>query len=150
MTNATLGFVLSFTTAAAGTLLYHLAARNMPAQANPAMSLIVVYLIGSLLSAAALLVLLRPPAGTAVLAGLGWPTAALGLAVVLIEFGFLWMYRSGWGVSTGGLAVNIAATVALVAVGLLFFGERLTPANWFGAAICLVGLVLLTYRPAAG
>jgi drug/metabolite transporter (DMT)-like permease len=143
-------FILSLATAASGTLIYHLAARNTPQQANPAMTLIIVYLIGAVLSAIALLFLLPPGAGAEPLRGVGWPTFALGLAVVLIEFGFLWMYRSGWGVSTGGLAVNIIATVALVLVGLLVYRESLTPANWVGMCACGVGLFLLTFRPGGG
>lgn len=150
MTSNALPFVLSLATAASGTLIYHLAARNMPQQANQAITLIIVYLIGAVLSALVLLLLLRPRAGADLLSGVGWPTVALGLAVVLIEFGFLWMYRSGWGVSTGGLAVNIIATVALVLVGLLVYRETLTPANWVGMCACGVGLFLLTYRPAGG
>ncbi|GAB4125484.1 MAG: hypothetical protein OHK0050_37620 [Roseiflexaceae bacterium] len=149
-TNALVPFFLSLATATSGTIIYHLAARNTPQQANPAFTLIIVYLIGAVLSALMLLLLLRPNAGENLLQGVGWPTIAFGVAVVLIEFGFLWMYRSGWGVSTGGLVVNIAATVALVVIGLLVYRESLTPANWIGMVTCGVGLFLLTYRPSGG
>jgi drug/metabolite transporter (DMT)-like permease len=141
--------LLSLATASLGTVIYHLAARTMPQQANPAMVLVCAYLVGALLSGLALIFSLRGSGdGRApLMSGIGWPTVAFGVAVVLIEFGFLWMYRSGWGVSIGALSVNITATVILIAVGLLAYREVLTPANWAGIGFCVVGLVLLTYRP---
>jgi multidrug transporter EmrE-like cation transporter len=66
--------------------------------------------------------------------------------VVLIEFGFLWMYRVGWPISSGGLSVNILATIVLALVGWFVFRDRLSPTNLIGMIVCLVGLALLTYR----
>jgi drug/metabolite transporter (DMT)-like permease len=142
-----LAFILSLGTAVLGTVIYHLAQKQIPASANPALVLIGAYAIGGLLSALAIPVLfpLRG-AETRALAGIGWPVVALGLAVVLIEFGFLWMYRSGWGISTGGLSVNVVATVALLMVGVWVFREQLSLLNWLGVGVCLVGLALMAHR----
>jgi hypothetical protein len=62
------------------------------------------------------------------------------------EVGFLWMYRSGWTLATGALVVNVLATLALTVVGVLAFGERLHWTTVAGAAICLVGLGVMSAR----
>ena len=56
------------------------------------------------------------------------------------------MYRSGWTLATGALVVNVLATLALTVVGVLAFGERLHWATVVGAAICLVGLGVMSAR----
>jgi drug/metabolite transporter (DMT)-like permease len=141
--------VLSLLTAFLGTVLYHLTQKQIPADANPAATLTAVYLIGALFTAVLLLIAFRPTdlMQTTRLV-LNWNTVALGLAVVLIEVGFLWMYRSGWQISLGALAVNILATIALITIGVIFFGERLSTINWIGITVCIVGMVLLNYRAA--
>ena len=82
--------LLSLLTAVVGTVLYHLTQKQIPADANPAATLTVVYLIGAALTFLLLLVLFRPTDYIqATRLVLNWNTAALGLAVVLIEIGFL-------------------------------------------------------------
>jgi drug/metabolite transporter (DMT)-like permease len=51
--------------------------------------------------------------------------------------------------SAGALVVNVLATVALAAVGALFLGERLHWTTVAGAAICLVGLGVMSLRGGA-
>jgi drug/metabolite transporter (DMT)-like permease len=139
--------LLPLATAVAGTVLYHLAARQPPPGSNPAAILLGAYLVAGLISGAAMLTGLQPGGGAGSVGLFSWNSAGLGVAVVLIEFGFLWMYRSGWQVSNGALVVNIVATLLLALAGLLVFREQLSPLNWLGMAICVIGLALLTYRP---
>jgi drug/metabolite transporter (DMT)-like permease len=72
--------------------------------------------------------------------------ASLGLALVLIEFGILIAFRSGWPVSTSITIVNVATAAVLVVVGLLLFKERLSAVNIAGLGMCLGGLILITRK----
>lgn len=141
MSQATL---LALLTAVVGTIGYHLAQRQVAPDASPALVLAVAYLVGAAICGLLLATIF--PARTSLRAQLSWPALALGVAVVLIEVGFLWMYRSGWTLATGALTVNVLATLALAAVGVFAFGERLHWTTVAGAAICLVGLGLMSAR----
>lgn len=139
--------LLALLTAVVGTIGYHLAQRQVAPDASPALVLVIAYLVGAAICGL-LLVTLFPPRLT-VREQLSWPALALGAAVVLIEVGFLWMYRSGWALTTGALVVNVLATIALAAVGVLAFGERLHWTTVAGAAICLAGLGVMSLRGGA-
>jgi multidrug transporter EmrE-like cation transporter len=67
----------------------------------------------------------------------------------MIEIGFVLAYRAGWQISLASVSVNVAIAVILIPLGLVFFRESLTRANLVGLALCLTGLVLLTWKPAA-
>ena len=145
MQPATLWFVLPLATAVSGTVLYHIAARQAPSSVSSAAVLLGAYGVGALLCGLALARGIDP-GGQSGAARFHWSSLALGVAVVLIEFGFLWMYRVGWPISSGGLSVNILATIVLALVGWFVFHDRLSPTNLIGMIVCLVGLALLTYR----
>lgn len=135
---------LALLTAVVGTIGYHLAQRQVTSDASPALVLVAAYLVGAAICGLLLITLF--PSRSAVREQLTWPVLALGVTVVLIEVGFVWMYRSGWTLATGGLVVNVLATIALATVGVLAFGERLDWTTVAGAAICLVGLGVMGLR----
>ena len=45
------------------------------------------------------------------------------------------------------MAVNVAATLVLIPIGLAYFDEKLTPLNVIGLILSLVGLVLVNIKP---
>ncbi len=139
--------LLALLTAVFGTIGYHLAQRQVVPDASPALVLGVAYLVGAAICGALLMTIF--PIRTNLRAQLGLPALALGVAVVLIEVGFVWMYRGGWTLATGALVVNILATIALAAVGVVAFGERLHWTTVAGAAICLLGLCVMSLRGGA-
>jgi len=69
--------------------------------------------------------------------------AALAVAVVLLDLAFILLYRSGFPVSFGALVTQVAAALALLGLGLLFFKDRLTLTNSVGVVLCLAGLWLV-------
>ncbi|KPV49395.1 hypothetical protein SE17_32865, partial [Kouleothrix aurantiaca] len=83
----------------------------------------------------------------AALGQINWAIAALALAVVGIELGFLLAYRAGWGISVAALVTNVAVTILLVPFGLALFAETLAWTQVAGIAICLLGLLLMNFRP---
>ncbi len=130
--------------AVVGTVGYHLVQRQVPATANPALVLTLVYLVGAIVCGL-FVVTLFPIRSTETLQISG-TVFALGAAVVLIEGGFLSMYRTGWSVGTGALIVNVLATVLLLGIAIVVFGERPTAFQIIGGAVCLIGLAIMNFQ----
>ena len=63
-----------------------------------------------------------------------------------IEIGFLLAYRAGWQISILAVVVNVAATLLLIPVGLIFFGEKLAPINIVGIFLAIIGLILANIK----
>ncbi|WP_412063571.1 hypothetical protein [Rubrivirga sp. IMCC45206] len=140
MTASPLPLVLAL----AGAVAYHLAQKAVPDTAAPFVVIGLAYAVGLLACVGAVLA-----AGTPVVETLrsAWrPALGIGLGALVIEAGFLLAYRAGWPLSTASLGVNVAVAVVLLAVGLVAFGEALSPRQWIGAGACVVGLVLLAGR----
>jgi hypothetical protein len=130
-----------------GNLLYHVAQKMTPSQANPFLALAVSFGTASL----GCLVLYLATSGRAVgadFAQLTWTSVALGLSVIVIETGFLLAYRAGWRIGLTSLVVTVSLTLLLLPVGRAFFGEKLGWATLAGAAVSLAGLGLLTLQAA--
>ncbi len=138
--------LFSFLLVVGSNLLYHVSQKSIPGGAHPLLSLTVTYVV-----ALAVTLLLWPfypggAPGRGSFARLNWASAAVGLAIVGIELGFLLAYRSGWRVSVGATAVNVTVAALLVPTGLLLFGEKLSATNVAGLVLCAAGLVLLIQR----
>ena len=130
--------------AVSGAVVYHLSQKAVPASAAPFVVIGAAYLTGLAVCAAVVLATGAPIVETAREA---WrPAVGVGLGVLAIEAGFLLAYRAGWPLSTASLVANVTVAVALLGIGLVVLGEALTPRQWVGAAVCAVGLVLLTTR----
>jgi multidrug transporter EmrE-like cation transporter len=127
----------------AGSLVYHAAAKSIPASLDPAAALIGLYataLAGSIVTYALL------KGGPVVLqVGRFWhPTvAAVGLGALAIELGFLLAYRGAWPVSTASVVANAIVAVLLMPLGALAFGEAVTLDKAIGVLLCLIGVSLL-------
>ncbi len=77
------------------------------------------------------------------IAGLNWTPFVLGLAVVGLEVGAIFMYKVGWEVSVGNIVQAIFVAIALLVVGVMVYKEPLTGTKLAGIAVCLVGIFLL-------
>lgn len=132
--------------AIACTVAYHLVLKLTPAGANPLLSLLVTYMLVTLLFGAILVV---TPGGfewRQELRQLNWTAVALAVAIVGLDLGFLFLYRSGFEVSLGALVTQSAAALLLLAIGVLVFREKLSAANAAGLVLCLAGLWLVNRR----
>lgn len=128
------------------TVAYHVVLKLTPPAASPFLSLAVSYATGSLVF---LLLYAYMPGATSLqagLQGLNWTAFALAAAVVLLDLGFLQLYRSGFDISLGQLITQSAGALILLAVGVAYFRERLTATNVAGIALCVVGLWLINRR----
>jgi uncharacterized membrane protein len=69
-----------------------------------------------------------------------------GVAIVVLEAGFMLAYRPGWSISVAALYSNAAVALLHLPVGVLVFAEKLDATRGLGLAFALVGLVLLSRR----
>lgn len=139
-------FYFSILLAIASSALYHLSQKQIPAAVNPAVSIIVTYVV-SLLLCLVILVFLPPENGLkAALKQLNWATYALAFSLVGLELGFLLVYRAGWNIGIAAVLVNVVASLLLVPVALYVFKDRLSAVNIIGILVCLAGLLMLNWK----
>ncbi|MBR5429018.1 MAG: EamA family transporter [Firmicutes bacterium] len=122
---------------------YHICAKSMPEQVNPFCSLTLTYLVGALLSA--LLFLFSPGRGAvgAELRQVNWTALVLGLAIVGLEAGNVFLYRNGWKISVGSLVAGVCLACALLLIGRLLYQETVSLRQLAGVAVCALGLLLV-------
>jgi uncharacterized membrane protein len=139
-------FYFSIGLAIVATVFYHLIQKLTPAGANPALSLVLTYLVAALLSLALFPFYPLKDGLAAGLRQLNWTSIGLGAVIVGLEIGFLLAYRAGWNVSVAAVAANVAVAVVLIPIGLLFFKERVSPINLLGLILCIAGLVMVNRK----
>ena len=140
-------FYLSAFVAIAGAVGYQYFIKRVPASINPMVSVIGMYL--AVLALSIVLLPLFPAEGGLRdhFRQLSWIQLALAATVFMIELGFLLMYRYGWSLSTGNLVTGVFVNIVLVALGVTLLGEKVSPVNAVGIAFCILGVVLISYRP---
>lgn len=134
---------LALALAITATVAYHLVTKLMPAGAHPIATLCAAYVFGSLLCAGILLATPAEAGFRGHFAQVNWTAPALAVVIIVIDLAFILLYRSGFPVSLGALVTQSAAAIALLALGWLFFKDRLTATHLAGVALCLAGLWLV-------
>jgi drug/metabolite transporter (DMT)-like permease len=143
-------FYASIGIAILGLTVYQLAMKTAPQGVNPFSLLVVAYVIAALVCAAVAPVWARvdgsavlPVVTGRMLAG----AAFIAASVILIEIGYLLVYRSGWSMAVAPATAQ-AVTLSLVAtIGFIAMGERVTATRLLGLALCVGGVVLITRKP---
>ncbi len=124
-------------------IFYHICTRSSPEGVNPFAALTVTYAVGAAVSAAAYF-LTNP--GHNLLGEyrqLNWTPFVLGIAIVGLEAGYIYMYKAGWTISTAQLLCSSLLAVCLLAVGYFIYNESITATKIAGIIVCLVGLYLI-------
>ena len=140
---------VSILIAIGGLTVYQVAMKAAPRGVNPFSLLVLVYSIAAMACAAAAGIWSRVD-GTPIIPTLGGRTIAAAAliagSVILIEIGYLLVYRSGWSMAVAP-AVAQAATLLLVAgIGFAVMGDRLTISRAIGLILCVGGVVLITRK----
>ena len=138
-------FVLPLGLTIVSNVVYHLAQKSVPRNADPMLAIAVTYLVALAATAIVLMTTGSVPSVQS-FRTLNWATYATGVAIVGVEIGFLLAYRNGFNVSLGAVTSNVAVALVLLPLGVLLFHERLTVANVSGIALCLIGLALIVRR----
>lgn len=124
-------------------IVYQVTAKSTPEALNPFASLTITYLVGSAVS---LVIFFITSGGGSLLAEfkeINWSTFVLGLAIVGLEAGSIYMYKVGWNISTGYMVKSIILAIALIVVGWLLYKENIGITKIAGVAVCLMGLFLI-------
>ncbi|MBQ1804308.1 MAG: hypothetical protein II010_00240, partial [Oscillospiraceae bacterium] len=106
-------------------------------------SLTVTYLVGALLSLVLYFTLNRQGNLAAEFRHLNWVPCVLGIAIVGLEGGYIYLYKVGWSISTGQIIASILLAFALLVIGLIFYHEAITWTKVLGIAICMLGLYFI-------
>jgi len=126
-------------------VFYHISQKSTPNNVNAFGSLMLTYLVATLTSGLLFVFSAKPQNVLAELGKTNWTALALGVALVGLETGFLFLYRNGWKISMASLVANITLACLLVFVGALLYKEVITLRQIFGMAVCALGLVLITH-----
>lgn len=127
-------------------VLYHIFQRVTPEKVHPTLALAVTYATSTLLCVMLIPLFPFTEGLIASLKKINWASFALAIAIVGLELGFLLAYRAGWIVSAGSLVSNAIVAMLLLPIGVLLFRERLLSINYLGIVVCIIGLVMVSWR----
>lgn len=139
-------FYLPIITVVCSSVIYHVCAKSTSPKINAFASLAVTYLIGAVVSAAAYYLTSPTKRLTEELSRVNWGTLVLGLDIVGLEAGNIFMYKVGWDISLGPLVTSSTLAVTLLAVGVLFYREELSLTKVLGIVLCVAGLILVNKK----
>ena len=125
-------------------VFYNLCTKYTPGQANSFLSLTITYIVAATLSFLAFCVTGHVQNLGIELTKLNWTSFVLGLSIIGLEIGYIYMYRIGWKISIGSLVANISLACILLIVGIVLFKENVSLRQMFGVAVCIFGLILIT------
>jgi len=122
---------------------YNICTKSMPKGANTFGALTITYLAAGGVSAALFLASVKPNALLPELGKANWTSYVLGLSIVGIEVGYVFLYRSGWKVSNGALTSSMCLALALLVIGFLVYREHISIKQLAGILVCGLGLLLI-------
>lgn len=130
-----------------GAVAYQIVVKRIPATINPIVSVMGLY-VSVLTISIFMLPFFHAEGGLrSHFRQLSWIQVLLAVTVVLIELGFLLMYRYGWNLSTGNLVTGVFVNIILLIVGVVVLGEKISLVNAVGIALSILGVALISYRP---
>ena len=124
-------------------IFYQICAKSTPETLNPFASLTITYLVGAAVSTG---IFSLTSGGQSLLTewkSINWTTFVLGLAIVGLEAGSIYMYKVGWNINTGYIVKAMILGIALIAVGYFLYKEEFNLTKAAGIAVCLFGLFLI-------
>jgi len=124
-------------------IFYNICSKETPAAIDPFASLTVTYIVGALVSLVLYYTLNKSGNIMNELKSINWSGFVLGIAIVGLEAGSIYMYKAGWNISSGHIVHSIILSICLVFVGALIYHEIITLTKIAGILICMMGLYLI-------
>jgi len=139
-------FYISALIAIIGAVAYQYLIKRVPGEINPIVSVLGMYVAVMILGV--ILLPLFPAEGGLrnQIRQLNWIQLALAVSVMMIELGFLLMYRYGWSLSTGNVVTGVFVNIILVGLGIILLGEKISPVNIIGIILSIIGVALISIR----
>ena len=122
---------------------YNICTKSMPQGMNAFGALTVTYLVGAVLCAVIFVISVKPSGVMAELTKMNWTSFVLGIAIVGLEAGYVFLYRNGWKISNGALTANICLAIALLVIGFIIYKETISVKQIIGVVVCGIGLFLI-------
>lgn len=122
---------------------YNVCMKSMPSDVNPFGALMITYFLAAIISGLIFIFMVGLDNVGVELTKLNWTSVVLALAIVGLEVGYVFVYRTGWSVSTASVVANIGLACVLLFVGYFLYNENISIKQIFGIFICLFGLVLI-------
>ncbi|MDY6084436.1 MAG: EamA family transporter [Dialister sp.] len=123
-------------------LVYNIAAKSLPGRVNSFAALTGVYLVAAVISFVLYEVETKGGNIFHEYAHMNASPLALGLAIIGLETGMIFMYRVGWPMQKGFLIFSILSSVVIILAGYLLYDETITLSQTAGIILCLAGIVL--------
>ena len=121
-------------------VMYQVCAKTLSSHKSPLAALGTTYLVSALLCA--ILFEFFVPEAT-LFSGIqeAHPAALLvGVAITGLEVGSIYMYRVGWAMNIGFIVYTAMASVVLLVVGCLLYGESLSALQFLGLFLASLGM----------
>lgn len=142
MNSGLLGYITPLLLVIAANSCYHFISKSTPANINCFLGLSATYGVAFLLSTA-MFVFSKHEAAATELARLSPANFLLGAVVFGVEYGWLWVYRSGWPVSKASIIANICVAFVLFIVGVFVMKENVSFKQAIGFIVCILGVYLV-------
>jgi len=124
-------------------VLYSICTKSLPSQANPLASLVVTYLTAAVVTTGLYFVTSKGGNLIAEFKHLNWTAPALGVAIIMLEGGFIYAYKAGWPISTLFIVMSAFVAMILLLVGYFMYHEAINLKKLIGIAVCLLGLYII-------
>lgn len=122
---------------------YHTCAKSTPEAINPFAALTVTYVVAAISSIICYFSFNSGGNLAGEYSHLNWTPFILGLAIVGLEAGSIYMYKAGWNINTGYLLQSVIVSMALLIIGFLVYKEAITWTKATGILICMVGIYFI-------
>ncbi|MGI6049575.1 MAG: EamA family transporter [Acetivibrionales bacterium] len=124
-------------------IFYNICSKETPSSINPFAALTVTYTIGAVVSIVLYFALNKGGNLIQEYKNINWSSFVLGLAIVGLEAGSIYMYKAGWNIGSGQIVHSILLAICLVIIGVVFYRESITATKIAGILICMFGLYLI-------
>ena len=123
--------------------VYNIMTKSTPENVNPFISLALTYVVAAI----SCIIIFFTTAGDrniiSALSKTNFTAWILGVAIVGLEVGYIFIYRAGWRVSSASLVANISLAVILLVVGVVMYKESISIKQIIGVCMCGIGLCLI-------
>lgn len=124
-------------------VFYHISTKSVPEGLNPFAAMVATYVIAAIVSLVLYFVLSPEKNIAESLSHVNWSTIMLGLSIVGLEIGAIYMYKVGWDISIGNLVQSAIVTVFLVIIGIIIYKEAMSVNRIAGIILCAAGLFFI-------